>query len=115
VNEHSPSKQPTRGRLIKRAALSLVASISIYSLLVFGSIFLPPSWAITDFLGAALIYCYRPLCWSQPFFDPIFPSHGSAPSSECYIAMLVTDALLTAALFFILLTIGARVCKARNA
>ena len=115
VNDDSPSMQYTRGRLIRRAALSMVASVSIYSLLVLGPVLLPSSWALTAFLVAVLGHCYWTLCWSQPFFDPLFPSRGSAPSDECYIAMLATDTLVTAALVFALLTICARVSKARRA
>ena len=64
---------------------------------------------------AALDYSYPMLCWSHFIFEPLFPSHGSTYSSECHMAMLITDIIVLAAIIFVFLTVSTRVPNSRNA
>jgi len=79
---------------MKLAVISLGVSAAAVLFLVYG-----------PFVHAIDAYFYWMLCWSQFFWEPIFPPLGgvSAPSEKCYAAMLVTDILLLAMIIYCVL------------
>jgi hypothetical protein len=99
-------KALTPMRSLKYALLSLLAGVAVVVLLFFGPLVLPVLESLDKILR-----------WSQSFWQPIFPPPpvSSAPSGNCYLAMLMTDTVIVAVPIFVLFVILSRLRKDRNA
>jgi hypothetical protein len=79
-----------------RAIMALLLGVSASVFLLFSMRFPPPHDWVFD--------------WSQPFWEPIFPSSPgySAPSEGCLAAMLASDIFVLSVSFFVIFSIRAR-------
>jgi hypothetical protein len=85
---------------IRRAFIALALGVLITGILFFVTPLLPYSSHYDA-------WTYWKLCWSQSFWISVFPSPpgSSAPSGNCYLAMLASDVIVFAIVLFAILSI----------